>query len=423
GSLVIDPDQYVSILDGQNARRVVTSESIIGIPRLSGFTIKNGNADGLAAGCTAYEPAGCGGGIFISNAALTIENCIIEHNVAATTYASGAYYGYGGGVYIQNPAGVTITKSIIRQNTASAATDITGYDIGYGGGIHVSGSADPEDLIITNNEISENEVAEVSHLGWGAGFYIVYSSGLISGNFIHDNNTNMGANGSAFYSGHSDIIIQNNQIVDNPGLNVLNLESFYGYVSSNVIINPGSDHGIFLNMNYPGDISILDNNIISQHEIANIKAHGSDGGFGVTAQLYHNTLDSASYGIYQDGYAYSLASNNIISNHTIQGVYKSPTSTGNTINLAHSLYYGNNDDGDSDMDMNNSPVYGDPAYWDATNGNYHIRAHSAARDKSLGEGYAYDIDGSSRPIGSSSTPYDIGADEFMGWFLPLIQRP
>ncbi|MBN2258192.1 MAG: right-handed parallel beta-helix repeat-containing protein, partial [Anaerolineaceae bacterium] len=412
GSLVIDPDQYVSILDGQNARRVVTADSIIGTPRLSGFTIKNGNADGLVAGCTASEPAGCGGGIFISNAALTIENCIIEHNVAATTYASGAYYGYGGGIYIQNPTGVTITDSIIRSNYASTGQDPYENFTGYSGGIYVSDSVDPDYLTITNNEISYNEAAVEDQLGWGVALTIKYSSGLVSHNNIHHNNLNDNSRASGLYSYLSDITIHDNQIVDNMGTDgeAVYLSKFNGVLTSNIIINPESDDGVYLNLNVPGEFSILDNNIIAQHTIANVRLEGA-ASFECTANLYHNTLDGAPYGIYLDTYANSTTADCIISNHSTAGIYKNPSGSANTINIGYILFHNNGSDGE--WDSSHPLFYGDPDYTDATNRDYHIRFDSAARDRSPGSGYAYDFDGDLRPFGSGTTAFDVGADEYI----------
>jgi len=53
-------------------------------------------------------------------------------------------------------------------------------------------------------------------------------------------------------------------------------------------------------------------------------------------------------------------------------------------------------------------VYGDPAFVDAGGGDYHIGPGSAAIDRGVDAGLAYDFDGEPRPRGAG---YDIGADE------------
>ena len=63
---VTDPVENPTILDGQNARRGVTAVIYSGTSMMDGFTIRNGNATGKYAMCSATEPAGCGGGFFIA---------------------------------------------------------------------------------------------------------------------------------------------------------------------------------------------------------------------------------------------------------------------------------------------------------------------------------------------------------------------
>jgi len=130
-----DPATNVSILDGGDARRVITAAGFTGQAQIDGFTIHNGNATGKVALCSATNAAGCGGGILVSGGKTTIEHCIIEDNVASTTTDATYRIGYGGGIYIQNAGtlGVMIQNNIIRYNDASTAATcgtlaITGKD-------------------------------------------------------------------------------------------------------------------------------------------------------------------------------------------------------------------------------------------------------------------------------------------------------
>jgi hypothetical protein len=63
---------FVSVIDGESARRGVTIDGQLNV-KVDGFTIVNGNASGLAGGCSGLSgPAGgCGGGILV-NAATAI---------------------------------------------------------------------------------------------------------------------------------------------------------------------------------------------------------------------------------------------------------------------------------------------------------------------------------------------------------------
>ncbi len=213
-----DPETYVSILDGQNARQGVTI--MLGLDEIvtfSGFTVRNGNATGKVAICSAPNAAGCGGGIMVVGGTATIEHCILEDNVASTTTDAMYKTGYGGGIYIQNPVDVTIRDNLIHSNDASTAASGPVGNNGEGGGIYVRGADADEDLTITENEISENNAAAVSYVGWGVGLSIFNSHGTISQNDIHDNNPNHSAFGSGIYSGYSDLSIRDNRFINNQG--------------------------------------------------------------------------------------------------------------------------------------------------------------------------------------------------------------
>lgn len=69
-----------------------------------------------------------------------------------------------------------------------------------------------------------------------------------------------------------------------------------------------------------------------------------------------------------------------------------------------------------------SNLFGDPAFVDRSNGDYHIGRDSAAVDQASGLDVPVDMDGEVRPMGSTS---DIGADEVdteRTLYLPLIAR-
>ncbi len=167
---------------------------------MDGFTIRNGNATGKYAMCSATEPAGCGGGFFIAGVSLNISHCIIEDNVASTTTSELQETGYGGGVYIQNPGTIMIRNSIIRSNDASTASSGRFGYTGIGGGIFVDGDMTVENIIIEKNEISENNAAAGTATGWGSGMTLYDSDAGVTGNYFHDNDPNTRSFGSAIYA-------------------------------------------------------------------------------------------------------------------------------------------------------------------------------------------------------------------------------
>ncbi len=131
-------------------------------------------------------------------------------------------------------------------------------------------------------------------------------------------------------------------MINNNGSSVLYLYNFNGYLDSNVIDNPSASNGVVLNVNSGGRFSILSNNIIAHHTDANIEMLGASG-WGVTANIYHNTLDASYYGIYLCNYATANISNSIISHHTSVGIYKNPGCTPGTetVNVNYTLFHDN----------------------------------------------------------------------------------
>jgi hypothetical protein len=370
------------------------------------------------------DAAGCGGGIFVTGGNVTIEHSIIEDNVASTTTDATYQTGYGGGIYVQaasvpNPTAVTIEQNIIRSNDASTATSGPVGENGLGGGIFIGGVLAPEDLLITGNEISYNNAASTAYSGIGDGLLIYGVYGTVSDNYIHDNNPNLRANASTLFATHADLTISNNQFSNNHGSHALYLLDFNGHLDSNIIINPDCWNGVFLEINEGSRVSTLINNIIARHATAEIYISGYSDRIA-KADLYHNTLDGAPYGIYAYQYANVSLSNSILSHHLSKGIRKAES--GNTVTVAYTLFHGNTLDGD--MDLVAFPLTGDPFFVNAPAGDYRIQADSAARDRVNSLGYAYDFEGDLRPMGAGGTPYDVGADEFW-WkvFLPLTIKP
>ncbi len=142
---------HVTILDGQTADSVIkvapkADEVTI---RISGFTIRNGQADK-------------GGGIFISNASPHIDNNIIEENNA----------GQGGGICSEAGGEPLIVDNRIQNNQAAA-----------GGGICIDDSSPS----ILANIIASNSAQNILNGGKGGGICVISGSATIVNNLIRAN--------------------------------------------------------------------------------------------------------------------------------------------------------------------------------------------------------------------------------------------
>src|SRR5258708_22029226 len=71
GPIVRNPATYPTLIDAQRHRRGMFVSAGI-TPTIDGFVIKNGNATGLVNGCSQGSAGGCGGGVFVDQAAARI---------------------------------------------------------------------------------------------------------------------------------------------------------------------------------------------------------------------------------------------------------------------------------------------------------------------------------------------------------------
>lgn len=195
---------------------------------------------------------------------------------------------------------------------------------------------------------------------------------------------------------------------------------FNGHLDSNIIINPLSHDGVHIYTNDGLRKSVVSNNIIAQHAIANIRVSGEYTRSAYT-YLYQNTLDDAQNGLRVESFSTVYMSNSIISNHSIWDVYFGGTMM--SINISYTLFFNNEENGSWPFVTHPIPS-GDPRYVNAAGGNYHILPDSAARDVAGSIGYDTDFEGDARPLGSGVTPYDVGADEFW-WksYIPVVYDP
>jgi len=417
---VHDPDTYVSIIDGENARRgisIIWSSGDPLSPVITGLIIEKGDATGKATGClilSSGTPDGCGGGIYVSQATPFIHNNVIHNNKASTSISN---TGYGGGIYMQYSNGAQIIENRIYSNVASQNSQ------GLGGGVALhEGGVNTE---FDHNLVYQNNGGCSSGKScWGAGLALAGDSSHIFENEIYDNGISdtVYVSGGGIYLWYGSPVIENNLITGNYG----DAAVYLGYTSnarfrSNRILNNSSDAGLELIYTQKAGATCTDtdnvyvyNNFISGENESNLFATGSPD-YPLCARVYHNTLDGAQKGVVLDTMFDFIFVNNIISNHSTIGIDVSTAA--NTPVLSHNLFYNNSNNGLVGL----SDLFGDPHYINPVTNNFHIWCDSAAVDKGDSAiDVGIDIDGETRPIGSGS---DIGADECSPMFyLPLIKR-
>ncbi|MBN1538225.1 MAG: right-handed parallel beta-helix repeat-containing protein, partial [Anaerolineales bacterium] len=245
GVLVVDPVAYPTILDGENARRVVYVTSFV-TPTLEGLTLQYGNAIGQG-GDPSVPGADVGGGVYAYDASPTISNCLVMSSTA----------GFGAGLALYKGTPVVI-NNVIKGNTA--LQNIASFTRGVGGGMLLYQTAG----MVTNNQIVNNSANGTQVYDGGGGMYVDGSTTLISNNTIQGN---YGYRGGGLFIYMSAINVNNNNISgNNAGLGggVFLMSSPANFEANMVLANNSSMAGggfaIFDSINFT-----LTNNIVAQN--------------------------------------------------------------------------------------------------------------------------------------------------------------
>jgi parallel beta-helix repeat protein len=407
--VVRDPEAYPSILDGEDSRRVIFIEEGTA-PVIDGFTITGGNATGLRGGVSDGEDGG--GGIYSYNASPIIKNNVITDNIASTEAGIRAF---GGGIYLQNQTAIAeVSSNEILSNTAG-----DGINHGDGGGLFVYSPA-----IISQNTFKENIACVNCSTENGGAIYVGWLDNLITitNNIIEQNQAAAGAGIYQLWSAtyvHQNIL--RNNYADNNG-GAISLKYDEGsLISANQIYSNTTKWrggGIYIDIAYSDQATQIQNNWIANNQsqvginyAGGIQAESDWHLSWITAT--HNTLVGNGIGIVSGYHMTSTLINNIIVSHT-HGI--STTSFGGVVYPDHNLFWQNDDDGL----VGTNPVYGNPSFVDADQGDYHILVDSSAKDAGIDAGVTIDMDNHPRPIGLG---FDIGADEYgLFLYLPFIAR-
>ena len=415
---------------------------------------------------------GYGGGIYVRDGAITLRNSKIISNTAGTNV-----YGYGGGLYLDHGNAILVQNKVMS-NTASF------LDAGYGGGLYLDGTFAEEypTAILLGNTLWGNygsrtadgqgggmyanhyHVELLDNLiqyntggagdeGKGGGLYIFFSDALLEGNLVRYNIASRGEegiSGGVHFCTCPDVTLKNNTIFSNTANTHGN--GYGGGVSfckttasldSNAIISNTATFSTALDVRgwgggvWTGDRASLS---FSNDLIAGNHAKTQGGGLWLGVEripanpedrpvihLQHVTIadnrgDYYEHGVYVTN-TVAFLTNTIIAGHADFGIY---VATGGEATLEATLWYSNSIDHTygNNTRIGDRNFYGDPAFADPGEWDYHIGEGSAALDRGVVTGVRGDMDGERRPW---LIP-DLGADEY--WppdvgiraYLPLVLR-
>ncbi|MBN1978271.1 MAG: right-handed parallel beta-helix repeat-containing protein [Anaerolineae bacterium] len=421
GAVVRDPDTYTTILNGENARRVVYINGAVA-PVFQGLTLQRGNAAGLG-GDPSMPTTDFGGAVYANSASPTITNCRIVSssagfgggmalyygspvvanseivsNTASQDIGGGVIRGGGGGIFLyQSPA--TIAGNLVAHNVAS------GIDLTFdgGGGLYLDTSA----ATILSNTIQDNYGNPN-----GGGIYLWDSAATIRQNLIQDNNA--GSNvGGGIVVGLSAANIEGNAIFRNgspsigggvfvsgsPGFtmtnNILAENSAVGYAPALFI----AEYQPLMGPGQPCQGTLLHNTFADNNSPSPWMIHvgGTSSSPYLTTVAFTNTLVDKPGGIYVDAAGIVTLDTTLWDPALL--LQPGLTVSGTGIIVSSTNYY-------------STPLLARPSF--------HLAPCSPAIDRGTDAGVTADIDGDPRPIGVLP---DIGADEARRWtFLPLAMR-
>jgi hypothetical protein len=355
-----------------------------GAPTLQGNTV--------VANVANPNGGGSGGGLYLSYSPAQVLSNTIQANVAASSSKSGS----GGGLYLAK-SNAYLQGNEVVSNTASA-----GAGAGYGGGLDQDNSA----FHLVGNTFRANTAAAGGGIGFGGGLRIWHSAPVtLTGNLIQDNVAGVGGQGSGgglYISLNSVVLAEGNTILGNTAT-----------------ISPTAT-GRGGGLNASSSSLTLTNNIVADNH-ANTQGSGlwSEGSIAwgpVTGHLRHNTIannHSSGQGVYAGAYTTLAFTNTILVGHTV-GI---TVAAGSTATLEATLWHDNGADtsGPGTVITGTVNIYGDPAFLDPLNGDYHIGPTSAAIDQGVPAGVTTDIDGQPR----DASP-DLGADELYPPAAPAL---
>jgi parallel beta-helix repeat protein len=396
GPFVRDPETYITTLDGQGRRRVVTISGSAS-PTLDGLRLTNGSTTDQ------------GGGLHTAlGSKTTLNECHIYSNTAGT---------HGGGAYFRGDA--TLTGNSIYSNTAG----------GNGGGVILVHNAD---TTLTGNQIHDNSAY------WGGGVQTYVSNATLANNDIYSNTAEVSGGGANINEADGNqVTLVINRVYSNAakyggGVIVGNCSVT---MSGNLVTDNRAEQGG--GAWFASSDGVLVNNIVVENQATS--GNGAAGLFvaGSDVRMVHTTIARNTGGrvggVLVTNFAAETSTvgmtNTILVSHTVGILVDSGHSAAAEATLWGDGPWSNGTDwsGVGTITTGTVNIRGNPAFLAADAGDYHILPGSAAVGVGVDAGVTDDIDDDPRPAPVGTSP-DIGADEISqrSVHLPVIirsQRP
>jgi hypothetical protein len=281
-----NPDTNITELLAAGQGRVVVITGEVDVT-LEGIRLSYGNAAGLGGHKVIYDSTDAGGGLYISQADVTLDEI--------TIYTSTVSDGNGGGLY-QTGGTLLVENSTLQGNYAF-----------HGGGAYFYES----EVTFTDNLVQGNTINDFT--GNGSGLMTDGGTVLISENILQNNLTDQNVIGAAGFN-DIDLTITNNQIRANEGTAIsLGYTISPPYIAGNIIQGNGK-HGIYLIYTS----AIVSNNTIKDNGATGIYSQGD-------LQIIGNLIQNNQSGQFGGGVHILLATpktliaNNIIRDNRVGG--------------------------------------------------------------------------------------------------------
>jgi len=349
------------------------------------------SANTLDENIAGFNQDGNGGGIYVEDSVLLIDNNTMTDNSA--TWAGSL--GMGGGVFVLRGSAL-LRDNMITMNDGASFAGPPGFRMGRGGGVAISDSVSS----LVHNWLGGNHGANGASDGFGGGLYVYGGSVRVEQNLISDNLASEDING---YGGG--VFLQ----ATYPWLDA-------NRITGNVAASGAGGRGGGVILGYC-PVFTFTNNVIANNWAAS-------GGPGLaleadsTGQVIHNTIDRNAggdgSGVRVDLNTDVTLTNNIIVNQAL-GINNVDVA-GSVVGASYTLFESNT--ADTSPGVASSNVVSGPA---GLMLDYHLLNTSGAIDQGTAVGWvAHDIDGNFRPVGLAS---DVGADE-VGFFyhVPVVLR-
>ncbi|WP_299114949.1 LamG-like jellyroll fold domain-containing protein [uncultured Winogradskyella sp.] len=271
-----DIENNTTIIDGNQAHRVIKAAHSTGILFLEGLTIQNGKISALFS--ENFSPPIEGAGINTTGN-ITLNFVKVQNNTITSTFSSLTISSFGGGIYT-NSGNIILTNCQVAHNSSSSSSFSS-----YGGGIYT----DSGNITLTNSQVTDNfNSSRLPSYGGG----ICTNSGsitLINSQVVNNSNSNNSSLSSSFgggiYTSNGIVTLTNSLVAYNSTTTISSSSGSYG-------------GGIYRDENSAG--ITLTNSIVARNIVSNTGFNALGGGVSGTTILQNsilwNNFKSTDYG-------------------------------------------------------------------------------------------------------------------------------